>query len=126
MGVWGAGNFENDYALDVRIEIEKAITTPLERFVKDPDPQIETLDDLMASIEIHIALIRYCGTDSPEKRFTSKLRRKILRLYDNEIDTLKPDAIYKRQRRSVLVKTLDAYASAKSIRKIRRIFDMFD
>ena len=126
MGTWGPGNFENDYAWDVLLDAERPIKQAIQAFVLSPNSGIEDLADLMAFLEIHIALIKYCGASPPGKSFLGKLRRKVLRIYDKEIDQLQPKASYKRRRRRVLVKTLELYGRAKTTRKMTTPFDKLD
>lgn len=112
MGVWGHGNFDNDYALNVLDDFVAKATKGLHNWVKAKDGEVEDIDDIAAYIEIHIALIRHCHARAPEVEFITQLRQKMLSTYDAQIDALDPTGEYKVKRRAVLVNLLDRYRRA--------------
>jgi hypothetical protein len=112
MGSWGPGNFENDSALDMVGGVLDVATAEIEAFRASDRVGVEDLDPVVACVAIHVALHARCGANRPDADVARAVRDKVLRIYDDKIDLLRPKPEYKAARRAVLVETLDAYVRA--------------
>jgi len=109
MGAWGSGNFDNDAALDVIADMVEIAAAEITAFCKSDRCTVEDLDALMGCVAAHMALHEHCGGARPELPVAKALREKVIDLYDKSVDSLKPQADYKRARRAVLAATLERY-----------------
>jgi hypothetical protein len=107
----GPGIFENDAALDVLDAAVRAPLAEIEGFVSSNRVGPEDIDAVAACVAIHAALIGDCGAARPPRELAETVRAKVLQLFDDEYDRLKPPPAFKSQRRRVLVDTLDRYRS---------------
>jgi hypothetical protein len=82
MGTWGPGNFENDSALDMVGDVLDAAMTEIAAFRASDRVAIEDLDQVVACIAIHLALLDRCGADRPDADAARAVREKVLRLFD--------------------------------------------
>lgn len=112
MGAWGSGNFENDAALDMVEGVLAVAMTEIEAFCSSDRVGVEDIDDIMAGVAIHLALHEHCSASAPDSDLARTLREKVLRIYDEQIDSLAPGADYKAERRARLVETLSRYEEA--------------
>jgi hypothetical protein len=65
MGVWGAGNFENDAAIDVLGSALAVATTEIDAFCASFRVTVEDIDAVMACVGIHLALHEACEANRP-------------------------------------------------------------
>ena len=114
MGTWGPGNFQNDSALDVVDGVLDVAKSEIEAFRASDRVGVEDLDQVVACIAIHLTLHAGCSASRPDADVARAVRDKVLRIFDDKIDLLKPKPEYKAARRAVLVETLDAYVRASS------------
>ena len=112
MGVWGPGNFDNDVALDLVGDMVQLATTEIDAFCASKRCVVEDLDTIMACVGAHLALFQQCKASRPDPTVAATLRQKVIRLYDEGIDSLSPQGDYKAARRKVLVATLSGYEDA--------------
>lgn len=112
MGTWGPENFENDSALDMVEEVLAVARTEIDAFCSSASAGIEDLDDIVAGVAIHLALHRHCNASAPDRDLAARLREKVLRIFDEQIDSLAPKDDFKVQRRAVIAETLDGYEKA--------------
>lgn len=112
MGTFGAGNFENDAALDLVSEVLAVATTEIEAFCDSDDVGIEDLEQIMAAVAIHLVLGEHCAAGAPEVDFAVRLRDKVLAIFDEEISDLDPSGEFAAERRAVLVDTFARYEAA--------------
>lgn len=112
MGTWGPGIFENDSALDMVGGVLDVAVVEIEAFRASDRVGIEDLDQVVACIAIHLALHEHCGASPPEADVARAVHEKVLRIFDDDIDRLKPKPEHKAARRAVLERTLDAYVRA--------------
>ena len=111
MGSWGFGNFDNDAAIDMTVGALEPITAEIEAFCSSDRVGVEDIDSVVACVEIHLALLAQCKAPRPPRQTVNALRGKVLRLFDEQIDQLKPTAEYKVARRGALSQALDDYAA---------------
>jgi hypothetical protein len=122
MGTWGAGNFDNDTAMDHLYEVAQPLVEQIERFLADPTlmdhnpPDGDTLGDVaMANIEL---LCRIAGSTRdpayairggmlPPPETVEEWKSRFLAAWDVCIDGYSPRGGYKEQRRAVIVATFD-------------------
>jgi hypothetical protein len=112
MGTWGPGNFENDAALDMVEEVLAVATTEIEAFCSSDRVGIEDLDDILAGVAVHLVLYKHCNASAPDLDLAASLRKKALRIFDEQIDSLDPQDDFKEQRRAAIAETLDSYEKA--------------
>src|SRR5262249_40664779 len=112
MGTWGPSNFENDAALDLVEDVLKGATTEVEAFCASGRAGVEDLDAILAAVAVHLALHGQCNASAPTLELVATLREKVLRIYDEEIDSLNPQDDYKVQRRATIEDTLRRYEAA--------------
>jgi hypothetical protein len=110
MGTWGAGNFENDAALDfIGDEIDRYISIIEDifgnegRFLLDEDAE----GMLMPAVEILAVLCEHCHGVLPEHLDVAAWKARYLAMYDDQIDGLEPQGDFKQQRRAVIEATFD-------------------
>jgi hypothetical protein len=72
--------------------------------MKEPE-FVEDVDLVMAAVAIRLALVRSCHASPPKRTEIEKLRRSVLKIYDEQIDGLSPKPDYKKGRRSVIDRT---------------------
>jgi len=90
MGTWSSGNFDNDAAQDI-LSIARDVFWPqIDGFLRSDRATVEDIDETLACIAIHLALIKGVGVKPPDREFSTALRQKIVRIYDEQIDGLKP------------------------------------
>ena len=112
MGTWGSGNFENDAALGLVEDVLKSATSEVEAFCASDRVGIEDLEEIVAGVAIHLALHEHCHATAPKLNLVLGLREKILRIYDEQVDSLDPQDDYKAQRRATIADTLRRYEAA--------------
>jgi hypothetical protein len=112
MGVWGPGNFANDVALDIAGSATEVATRNIEAFCASERVTVEDIDLVMGCVAIHLALYSASGAACPDSAVARVLHEQVLRLYDEQIDDLKPQLEYRTERRAVLAETLAAYEKA--------------
>jgi hypothetical protein len=112
MGTWGPGNFQNDAALDFVGRVLRSVTTKVEAFHASDRVDIDDLDVVLAGLAIHLALHENCNAIVPSLEFVLSLRDKILRIYDEQIDSLSPQGDHKAERRAAIEDTLRRYETA--------------
>jgi hypothetical protein len=111
MGVWGAGNFANDAALDfVASAVVKPMTAQLHWVVENPalaDPEEEHSFEVMAAVEILAVVCEGINAHPPPTQMVEDCRDVCLRGWDEGIDKLHPKPGYKEERRAVTAATFD-------------------
>lgn len=108
MGTWGAGNFENDGALDYLCDLVQR----LEKEIKDcfTEENRADLDEdgeavLIPSVAILSVLCEKFNVAPPKETVIKEWRETYLRIYDEQIDNLRPREDYKQERRQVIEET---------------------
>lgn len=109
MGSMGPGIFENDAALDILDDVLEIPLGEIEGFLESDEGRVEHIDAIAASVAIHIALVRGCDAAPPSVQTATRLRDKVLRVFDERFDSLRPKPGHKRARRVELVKLLARY-----------------
>jgi len=112
MGAWGAGNFENDAALDAVEHVLEAAISEVAAFSESERCGVEDLEAVMAYVAIHLTLHEHCSASAPDASLAEALHTKVLNLYDERIDSLQPEAGYRVARRGILLDTLQKYRQA--------------
>ena len=112
MGTFGAGNFDNDAALDLVSSVLEVATTEIEAFCDSDDVGVEDLEAIMAAVAIHLVLDEHCRAGAPKVEFALRLRDKALAIFDEEIAELDPSGEFAAERRAVLVDTFAKYEAA--------------
>jgi hypothetical protein len=109
MGVWGAGNFEADGALDY---LGMALVGPLVRKMRSvvANPSLaegdeRTSAEIMVAVEILCLLCEQCDAVPPSPEEVEEAETAYLSSWDGYIDKLRPDPDYKRDRRQVISST---------------------
>jgi hypothetical protein len=100
MGTWGPGNFDNDNAGDLSCDVSKFVLKELFDLV-----YVEDLDIVMGVLAIQLALQKHCGAPAMEADRVGQIRDQVLKVYDDQIDGLKPKPEYKAARRKAIVET---------------------
>lgn len=118
MGVWGAGNFQSDQALDyLGTEIKKPLIDQIGAVLCNPElaqPDERTSARIMAAAEILALLAELLNVGSLHTGWVTLCRDKYLEVWDGYIDKLNPGAGFKEERRSVIVATFERLAQAAS------------
>jgi hypothetical protein len=110
MGVWGAGNFANDEALDYAHElvdtmIEQVEATIASEHGMEPDEPVSFC--LMCNIELMWLIGKHAGLSMPEVNTVRGWKEKYLAVWDEYIDGLDPKPGFKAERRAIIVKSFD-------------------
>lgn len=125
MGVFGAGNFDNDYALDVRDGYIKQLVDEIGELINSEDFGFEDIDSTMGLIAILIAILKHTSGSEPEpddpkllvflkgmgqssidEETISKWRNKILQTYDEEVEEWRGSEEFTKERRKIIEETL--------------------
>lgn len=115
MGVWGAGNFEQDGALDfVWSDVQQPLVRQIEKMIVDPEcaePDEPDSSKIMAAVEILALLCEHVNAVPPKPSDVASWRKAYLKVWDDYIDELTPKEDYKAARRRVIVETFDRLAA---------------
>ena len=108
MGTWGAGNFDNDSAMDYMGEIEEELVTRIEDILKDEDRCALEEDGegiLMPTIVMLSTLSEHCRLGVPNRATVQRWKEQYLAVFDEQIDGFDPQPSYKEARRAVIEAT---------------------
>lgn len=108
MGTWGAGNFDNDSAMDYVGEFEHELVARIEDILADEDRC--ALDEegegvLMPTLEILSTLFEHCHFGLPERETVQRWKTQYLAVYDEDIDYLTLSQEFKEARRAAIEAT---------------------
>ncbi|HTU22532.1 MAG TPA: DUF4259 domain-containing protein [Gemmataceae bacterium] len=110
MGVWGAGNFANDEALDYAHELVDRMIEQVESTVASEhgmEPDEPDSFRLMCNIELMCLIGQYAGLSMPEAKKVKRWKKTYLAVWDGYIDGLDPKPGFKEERRAVIVQSFD-------------------
>src|SRR5262249_31322174 len=105
MGTWGAGNFDNDSALDYMGEVEEELVRRIEDILADEDRCALDEDGegvLMPTLEMLSVLHEQCHLGLPERETVQRWKAQYLAVFDDQIDGLDPKPGYKEARRAII------------------------
>ena len=111
MGTWGAGNFDNDGALDFAGELADGLMARIDAILSDTEGASD-LDEcgeseLMPSVALISLLCDRVGTAPPTPEKARSWRDDYVCIFDNQIGLLDPSADFERERRAEIVRTFD-------------------
>ena len=122
MGVWGAGNFENDIANDMIYELCEPLFVQIQRTMSDErlmEPDEPDSTEMFVNMEVLIRLADIYGfgyflEDGNEKGANeiAEWKAKYLEVWDGHIDKLQPKPDHKRDRRLAIIDTFDRFEQA--------------
>jgi hypothetical protein len=110
MGVWGAGNFANDQALDYAHELVDRMIEQVEEAVASEhglEPDEPDSVRVMCNVELMWLIGRHAGLSRPEAETAEVWKDRYLAVWDAHIDGLDPEPGFKEERRAVVVATFD-------------------
>ena len=110
MGVWGAGNFANDEALDYTHELVDQMIEQVEATVAREhrmEPDEPDSFRLMCNIELMWLIGKHTGLSMPEAETVRSWKEKYLAVWDESIDELDPKPGFKEERRAIIVKSFN-------------------
>jgi hypothetical protein len=111
MGVWGAGNFNSDCAMDFVGGLVDKFVQEVDYASGDPgrmEPDEYHGDIMPCLVAIISSLHELTGTAAiPKPGIVADWKRKYMKVWEEYIDKLQPAPGYKDQRRSVLLETFD-------------------
>jgi hypothetical protein len=106
VGTWGAGPFSNDSAKDFVADVRDGVVSKIESFVAEP--QIDDgFDEAFAALALLNAIVVASDCYLPPPEDVERWRAAFLTCFDEQVDSLSPDAKYKRDHRLALVAALD-------------------
>lgn len=126
MGSFGAGNFENDAALDARQDAINHVTNAIREWLSGNSFYVEDVDSVMGYVATLVAILENTRATAtaggeadplltflqgmadgggPPKEDVLAWQEQVISTYDAEIDELEPDEEYKVERRQVIVET---------------------
>ena len=114
MGVWAAGNFANDEALDYAHELVDRMIEQIEETIGSEhglEPDEPDSARLMCNIELMWLIGQHVGLSMPEAKMVEGWKAKYLATWDGYIDGLQPKAGFKVERRAVIVESFDRLAA---------------
>jgi Domain of unknown function (DUF4259) len=116
MGVWGAGNFTNDEALDyLEAEVVEPLAKQMMKVLNNPhlaEPDEPTSARIMAAVEILALLAEQCNASPPHSGAVEQCKAAYLEIWDAYIDKLGPTPGFKEERRKVIAATFDRLVRA--------------
>lgn len=106
MGTWGAGNFDNDAALDYAGDINDGLVNTINEIFADPD-RFYLDEDAEGMLMPSVEMLTILPGAPPPAADVEGWKTRYLALYDEQIDYLEPADGYKEERRQVIVSTFD-------------------
>ncbi len=112
MGVWGAGNFDNDTAADHVSLITSRLFDEIQEAMDDPS-ELEPDEYWGAAVPCNIQLLvliakqGFVGCRIPDPETAVTWKRVYMKVWERNIDNLQPHAEHKARRREVLQETFD-------------------
>ncbi len=106
MGTCGAGNFENDSALDYMGEVVDDLEAKIDSILADED--LSALDEegvLMPTVVMLSLLTDHCHAPSPGLDKVRRWKQQYLAIYDDQIDGFDPTPGHAEARRQVIAET---------------------
>ncbi|MBS2027799.1 MAG: DUF4259 domain-containing protein [Deltaproteobacteria bacterium] len=103
MGTWAAGPFSNDAALDYVGDAVDEICNTLDAFMEAPAID-EGFDEAFAAVALLNVLSQHTPAAPPEPERVKEWQKAMLECFDAEIDSMQPDAAFKRDHRAALEK----------------------
>lgn len=100
MGVWGAGNFENDVATDIVASLHEQVRSEVDAFM-EADERGGDVDD----VEVIVALGARCSGPVPDRATVAAWKQKVLRVFDADRREVY-DQDHRAARRAVIEQTL--------------------
>lgn len=105
MGTWGAGNFDNDGALDYVGEVEHELVRRIEEILADEDRR--ALDEegesvLLPTVEMLSVLHEHCRFGLPQLETVRRWKVRYLATFDEQIESLGPRPGFAEARRGVI------------------------
>ena len=108
MGTWGSGNFDSDSALDRMGELIDQLSSEVSEAVAGDDLAIdEGFEEIMAVVETIRVLCTHAAGMPPKSKIIKGWKKRLLCIFDEEIDGLDPKPGFKEERRAKIVETLD-------------------
>jgi hypothetical protein len=110
MGVWGAGNFANDAALDYAHELVDGMVKQVEETIASEhgmEPDEWASARMIANVELMCVIGRHVGLSMMEAATVEWWKGEYLVVWDGYIDGLQPKPGFKEERRKVIVETFD-------------------
>src|SRR2546430_13476583 len=114
MGVWAAGNFANDEALDYAHELVDQMIEQVEETIASEhgmEPDEPDSARLMCNIELIWLIGKHVGLSILEAPKVEEWKAKYLAAWDGYINGLDPKPGFKEERRGVIVDSFDRLAS---------------
>jgi Domain of unknown function (DUF4259) len=114
MGVWAAGNFDNDEAMDYVHElvdqmVEQIVSTVASEHGMEPDEPDSFR--LMCNVELLWLIGQRVGASLPKSAAVADWKTKYLAVWDEYIDDLDPKPGFKEERRAVITESFDRLIS---------------
>jgi hypothetical protein len=108
VGTWGAGNFDNDSALDYMGEVEEFLINRIEEILADEDRCALDEDGegvLMPTLNIMSVLHEHCRLGLPERETVLRWKAQYLFVFDEQIDGFDPKPGHREARRAIIEAT---------------------
>jgi hypothetical protein len=106
MGTWGAGNFQDDNALDwLWSEVQQPLLRKIESAVAGHDES--NGHTIMAAVEVLTVLCEQLQANPPKPPEVAAWRDAYLAAWEGYIDALGCKPKFKKERRAVIVNTFD-------------------
>jgi hypothetical protein len=111
MGVWGAGNFNNDDALDyLTAEVAEPLAKQMMRVLNNPqlaEPDEPASARIMAAVELLSLLSEQYHVQPPHSGAIEQCKVTYLKVWEGYIDKLNPAPGFKEERREVITSSFD-------------------
>lgn len=112
MGIWGAGNFEEDTAADHLSIVTGQLVKDIEQAMVDP-AMLEPDEYWGVAVPCNLELLhliakrRYVGCILPGSAVLAEWKATYMNVWDSYIDQLGPSPEFKKARRQVLLRTFN-------------------
>ncbi len=113
MGTWAAGPFENDSAADFVAGIVDKLMEPVDAFLASPEID-ETFDAAFAAVAMLNMVMKRTPTRpwdgvAQTTRAPGPIVEALLACFDEQIDALAPEAVFKAEQRTALLETCQTF-----------------
>lgn len=113
MGTWGAGHFESDAAADRVGDLIDSLSGEVTELLEGEEFGIdEGFDEAVALVDLVRLIHAHTGMAPPREAVVNKWKKRVLKVFDAEIEGMEPTEGFAEARRAAIVRSFDELATA--------------